>query len=278
MVTPPRGTDQARTYLVRVAGAVGVRGWPYTALVRNRRNEAANDVKLAQTDCIAVGQRDLVKVDWVDESGHYLKVHFVNGGITTLTVEESFAYRPGDVLWLWQDDGQALALAAPTAAWPETPWIGVVKLITPNDRVVVDIGSRFVEVDNGVSQLESGYTVRGIDEQVTGRTAAHAAEPRVDLIRSVAVHWACRVREASAASHMTSVSHTVISQIEDKSQMAAWHEAQLVCRVAAEALAIQSRRHTADVLRRCGNNPQEGRGVVSEPGRDLHPAPRMQEV
>ena len=92
------------------------------------------------------------------------------------------------------------------------------------------------------------------------------------------MHWACRVREASAASHMTSVSHTVISQIEDKSQMAAWHEAQLVCRVAAEALAIQSRRHTADVLRRCGNNPQEGRGVVSEPGRDLHPAPRMQEV
>jgi transitional endoplasmic reticulum ATPase len=168
LVTPPRGTDQARTYLVRVAGAVGVRGWPYTALVRNRRNEAANDVRLAQTDCIAVGQRDLVKVDWVDESGHYLKVHFVNGGITTLTVEESFAYRPGDVLWLWQDDGQALALAAPTAAWPETPWIGVVKLITPNDRVVVDIGSRFVEVDNDVSQLETGYTVRGIDEQVTG--------------------------------------------------------------------------------------------------------------
>ena len=57
-------------------GTVGVRGWPYTALVRNRRNEAANDVRLAQAECIAVGQRDLVKVDWVDESGHYLKVHF----------------------------------------------------------------------------------------------------------------------------------------------------------------------------------------------------------
>jgi hypothetical protein len=53
------------------------------------------------------------------------------------------------------------------------------------------------------------------------------------------VHWARRVRETSAASQITSVGHTVISEMEGESQMAAWHEAQLDGRVAAEALAIQ---------------------------------------
>jgi hypothetical protein len=161
-----RAVTRFRTYSDAVD--LTVRGGPYTALVRNRRNEAAKDSGLVQTDYIAVGQRELVKVDWVDESGHYLKVHFVNGGITTLTVEESFAYQAGDVLWLWQENEQALTLAAPAAAWPDVPWIGVVKLITPNDRLVVDIGSRFVEVDNNGGQIETGYTVRGVDERVTG--------------------------------------------------------------------------------------------------------------
>jgi transitional endoplasmic reticulum ATPase len=105
------------------------------------------------------GATALARVRVVSEDHTFVHIEFVNGNTGICFSDEPSEFSVGDVVLVTDD---ALEMA-PQELWPsERPWVGVIKLLHPNEAVV-EIGSSLHVMPRPADQpLKVGNTVEGV--------------------------------------------------------------------------------------------------------------------
>ncbi len=129
----------------------------------------------------------LAKVTATSQAGH--RVHFdLRDGKTGSFSDPHSTYSVGDVVLISGDlddaDGDPVKIAkAPSSAWPDALWVGVVKLKLP-DITIIDSGGRFRTVPTMTTpNYEIGNTVQAGDTQGVTRLLADEPIKYIDLPR-----------------------------------------------------------------------------------------------
>jgi transitional endoplasmic reticulum ATPase len=108
-------------------------------------------------------QQVIARVKHVDSEHLLAYLEFRNGNILAHRMDESDDFSSGDVVLVgpaWDDVEKA-----PSELWYDEPWIGIVRLILP-DEVVVAVGDRVRAFHRPESlDIKEGSTVEGLDSQ-----------------------------------------------------------------------------------------------------------------
>lgn len=118
-----------------------------------------------------------------DQSTAFLQLR--NGDIATCTASQSFDFRIDDVVFINSEQDQIDK--APDELWHEEPWVGVVRLLLP-EQALVDVSGRLKvydsprELDVRVGNTVTGVESRGITQVISEDPVRYIDLPAVDEV------------------------------------------------------------------------------------------------
>ncbi len=125
------------------------------------------------------GQRLVARVKLIEDSDHIAYLELPNGYIIPHHFDDDEDYSENDIVLIGPllDDVER----APSALWPEVPWIGTVRVLL-DQEVVVDVSGRLRTMPRNQSiSLSVGNTIEGSDTKGILRVLAEKPIPLLEI-------------------------------------------------------------------------------------------------